>query len=279
MEQSNTTTPNEMNPVVPETDFSLPNIISLYKNALAFVKARLDLLAIISIPLLIISVTTVGPEVEGFEVPDSYLATYLVENGLGGLALLGGLVTLVAVVVHLINMAVMLHAVHQPAAARVPYGESFKWAKSNFWSYIWIAFLAGLITTVGYILLIIPGIIASGFLAFSLFVFFNENKRGTDALKRSYQLVKRRWFKVVLKYVGVLILILITAAAAGIIASIIGGIIGGTESVTNIITELLGQFIAVGVSLMGMHVGKDLYLALAASRPEAAPAATPEMPS
>jgi len=64
-------------------------------------------------------------------------------------------------------------------------------------SYFIVALLAGLITVIGFILLIIPGIIFAVWYAFAVYinVLEDKNNKGWQALKSSKELVAGRWGK------------------------------------------------------------------------------------
>lgn len=68
--------------------------------------------------------------------------------------------------------------------------------KNYFWSFLWVNILLGLILLVGFIALIIPGIILTVYLAFSVWVLIFEDKKGLEAIKRSLNLVKGYWWGV-----------------------------------------------------------------------------------
>lgn len=77
------------------------------------------------------------------------------------------------------------------------YENSFK----KIVSYLWVGILTGIITLIGFILLIIPGIILAIWYAFSLYDNVLENKKGMAALKSSKELVKGRWGKTFLRLI------------------------------------------------------------------------------
>ncbi|MBD3311075.1 MAG: hypothetical protein GF349_01080 [Candidatus Magasanikbacteria bacterium] len=59
-----------------------------------------------------------------------------------------------------------------------------------------VSILTGLAVLGGLILLIIPGIIFAVWFAFSYYIVILDNKKGTEALKASKQMVQGRWFGV-----------------------------------------------------------------------------------
>lgn len=72
--------------------------------------------------------------------------------------------------------------------------EPLKKAWGFFWSYLWLAILVGIVTIIGYILLIIPGIILTVFYTFAMYVLICENIHGWAAAKKSMDLVKNYWW-------------------------------------------------------------------------------------
>lgn len=61
---------------------------------------------------------------------------------------------------------------------------------SKFASLFWVGFLYVVIVFIGYLFLIIPGIILAIYYSFSIFVVITEDKHGFDALKRSGEIVR-----------------------------------------------------------------------------------------
>lgn len=82
-------------------------------------------------------------------------------------------------------------------------GELMSQGKRLLVPYFLLSLFAGLLVVGGWVLLILPGIILSLLFVFVSFVFVLEGKRGTEALKRSYQMVKENFWTV---FVRVLII-------------------------------------------------------------------------
>jgi type II secretory pathway pseudopilin PulG len=62
--------------------------------------------------------------------------------------------------------------------------------------FVWISILVGFITTGGFLLLIIPGVILRVWLSLAIFVLISEDLKGMNALFRSKQWVEGYWWKV-----------------------------------------------------------------------------------
>ena len=99
--------------------------------------------------------------------------------------------------------------------------ESLAFAARRFRSIIWIVLLGGLLTIVGAIFCIIPGIYLGVAFAVALPVLMSEGQRGSKALGRSRELIRGRWWKTAL-----------TLLVAGLLASILSGLVTGVVTAT-----------------------------------------------
>ena len=89
--------------------------------------------------------------------------------------------------------------------------SAFRQAWPKLASFAWVSVLTGLCILGGMLLLVVPGIIFSVWLAFSAYVFIDEGLKGRQALKRSKQLVKGRAGKILwrLLFLGLFYLLVI----------------------------------------------------------------------
>ena len=67
------------------------------------------------------------------------------------------------------------------------------WSKVG--SFAWVAFLMGILTFLGFVIFIIPGIVIYVWLSLSLYVLVFEDIKGKNALRRSRILVKGYWWE------------------------------------------------------------------------------------
>ena len=127
--------------------------------------------------------------------------------------LVGAIITIV--------ISAVLQAAMMRAAALATIGDpvdveaSYRWGFKRFGSVILVAILVGLSILVGFLVFIVGAIIAWVFLSVSIPALVIENRRGTEALKRSWQLVSGNFWHA-----------LLVILVAGIIAAIVSGIIG-----------------------------------------------------
>jgi hypothetical protein len=108
-----------------------------------------------------------------------------------GMQLLGMLILLVCVLPPTIRLnLVVLKLAKGEGAEATPWNKTFALLLPT----IIVSLLQGLLTLGGFILLIIPGIWLSVALGFATYALWDEGTKGLGALKRSYQLVKGRWW-------------------------------------------------------------------------------------
>jgi hypothetical protein len=133
----------------------------------------------------------------------------------------------------------------------------------QFLSYIWISILVGVITLVGALLLIIPGIIFAIWYSLASYALLIEGKKGVHALNRSKELVKGHFWKVLGAFVlTTLFYALITLILFFGLSLLVGIITGAPNAVliyperwwVSLIQDLLMVlflpfFLAVGVLL------------------------------
>lgn len=96
--------------------------------------------------------------------------------------------------------------------------EAYKRAWPKILSYLWISILVGLITSAGFILLIVPGIIFMVWFGFASFILVVEGIKGRSALLKSKEYVKGRWWPVFGRILFISIIVGITGSLVGSIA-------------------------------------------------------------
>src|SRR5437867_9432984 len=134
------------------------------------------------------------------------------------------LALLIAAAIGVIIWAILQAAILRGAAQAtigdpVDVEASYRWGLSRFGSVLLVALLVGIVVGVGFILLIIPGLIFLVFLSVSEPALIVENRRGTEALKRSWNLVRGHFWHA-------LVVILIAAILTGIVQGILAAIGG-----------------------------------------------------
>ena len=181
-----------------------------------------------------------------------------------GFFIAGALITaVISVIIWAVLQAAILRAAAQATIGDpVDPQESYRFGFKRLGSVILVSLLVGLAVAGGFILLVIPGLIFLVFFSVTVPVLIVENRRGTDAMSRSWNLVKGHFWHAV----GVIVV-------AGLITGIVGGIIGsigGNAWVVRWIFSSIGSIITAPFTAL---VSVLLYLDLR-SRSEALTADT-----
>jgi hypothetical protein len=107
-------------------------------------------------------------------------------------------------------------------------GESFSYAAARLGSLVWLAILTGLLVVIGLILLVIPGIYLIGAFSVAIPVLMMEGRTGLDALGRSRELVRGRWWPTIAR-------IVVAALLVGILEFVFGLIdLGSAFGISNV---------------------------------------------
>jgi hypothetical protein len=173
------------------------------------------------------------------------------------IALLAALVVVaIGIIIWAVSEAAILRGAAQATIGDpVDIEASYRWGLRRFGSVLLLALLVGLAVAVGFILLIIPGIIFLVFLSVTIPALVVENLRGTDAMKRSWNLVSGNFWHA-------LAVILVAAIITGIVGGLIGAI-GGSNWFLRWIFQAIAQIITVPFTALVTVV---LYLDLRARR-------------
>lgn len=143
------------------------------------------------------------------------LATTLLANAGPATALLGLILLIIGMVVSLFSYVGLMVAMEQESM--IDWRAALSAARGKVLSVVWAAILVAIVTMIGYILLVLPGIYFSVLFMLYPFAVVLEGKRGWSAAERSKELVKGRWWHVFGRlFVAGLILGLIYMIALGI---------------------------------------------------------------
>lgn len=133
----------------------------------------------------------------------------------------------------------------------VDVNASYRYAFSRLGGLIGLALLIAIVVGVGFLLLIIPGIIFAVFLAMAVPAFIIERKGVTESMSRSWQLVSNHWWHT-------LVVIFVASLLAGIVNGILTAL-GGDNFVLYWIFSTIGLLItAPFVALVAIVLYVDL---------------------
>jgi len=114
----------------------------------------------------------------------------------------------------------------------------------------------GIVTMIGFALLIIPGIIFSVWFAFSYYVLLFEGKTGIDAMKASKAYVKGRWWAVFGRFAFIVLVSIIFSVVFGGVSSMVGETAG---TIASSFLSMVLNFILVPVTIAySFLIYKDL---------------------
>lgn len=173
-------------------------------------------------------------------------------RGLGVFLLVGAIGALIAILISAVLQAAILRAAAQATIGDpVDVEASYRYGWKRLWSVILVSILVGLVVAVGFILLVIPGIIFLVFLSVSIPVLIVEGRRGTQAMGRSWNLVKGNFWHA-------FAVVVVAALIVGIISSIIGAIGGDNWAVRWIFTAIAQILTVPFASLVSVLLYLDL---------------------
>ena len=214
------------------------------------------IVALVVFPLSFISALSSGVVFAGTKHTDTIFGTQVVVVDRSfGLFLAGALVAgLISVIITAMLQAAILRAAAQATIGDpVDAEESYRFGFKRLGSVILVSVLVGLAVVGGFILLIIPGIIFLVLFSVSIPVLIVENRRGREAMSRSWNLAKGHFWHAF----GVII---VAGLIVGFISGIIGAI-GGSAWIVRWIFTAIGQTITAPFTAL---VSVLLYLDLRA---------------
>ncbi len=130
--------------------------------------------------------------------------------------------------------------------------EAYRRGWDKILSYWWVTILAVCIILGGLFLLIIPGIIFAVWFSFALFVLVSEDTKGMNALLKSREYVRGKWWGVFWRLLSITIL--------GILVSVIPTLIVdafGNPGVTEVVRSVIGLFVGPFVMTYSFFVYKN----------------------
>ena len=169
--------------------------------------------------------------------------------------------SLLAALVGLLLYQVLTGAITRNIAAEVAgqnldLEQSYRFGFARLGPILVVSILVGLATLVGLIVFIIPGIYIGVRLAVSVQALVVEDKRGTEAMRRSWELVGGHWWHAAL-----------TLLVAGLITGVVNAVITAPFSAGAWLLQGIAAAVATTVTLpYGALVGVLLYLDLRARK-------------
>jgi hypothetical protein len=183
-------------------------------------------------------------------VPLTFVSAVIVQAGTTIVGLLVG--AAIGIIIWAVLQAAILRGAAQATIGDpVDIEASYRWGLARFGSVLLVALLVGIVVAVGFLLLIIPGFIFLVFLSVSEPALIVENRRGTEAMSRSWNLVRGQFWHA-------LVVILIAAIITGVIGGILSAIGGDNWFVAWIFTAIAQIITAPFTALVTVLLYLDL---------------------
>jgi hypothetical protein len=217
-------------------------------------KSLIQIVAIAVIPLTIIQYG-LGDAVSSSRTTDA--AGHVTSTG-GGVAAASVLVSLLALLIQVVLIGAIAWAVATSLVGREPdVGESYRFGYRRFWTILLVGVLYVLVVFVGFIALIVPGIILAVRFSVAVPAVVVERRRGTDALSRSWNLTRGRSWSVfgafiVAAFLGAIVNALFTTIGSGAGWFVAGLLAGIGSSITTPFTGLV-----LGLVYFDLRVRKE----------------------
>ena len=121
-------------------------------------------------------------------------------------------------------------------------GSIYRFALSRTHSILWVSFLYALVTLIGFLLFIVPGFLFFARFAFGPMIVVLEGTKGTRALRRSWRLAKKHFWKII----G-------TLFVAGLLTTVVGSVLQLPLTAAGVALGSAGWILAgVGAALAGI---------------------------
>lgn len=128
------------------------------------------------------------------------------------------LLSLVTAAVSIFTTIALIRAISEPETTT--FKSAYEFAKKDALQYFVLSIMVGVVVIVGFVLLIIPGLIALTWFGFAYCTLLFEGKRGFEAMKASKAMVDGRFMPVFGRYVAIFAVTILVAIVASMFGSI-----------------------------------------------------------
>ncbi|MEY3784003.1 MAG: hypothetical protein RLZZ230_325 [Candidatus Parcubacteria bacterium] len=232
-------------PVIPP---DVPSAVEIVSEAIRFAFRRLDLIAaLFAGPLVLVA------------------ASYFISQTGGGLSKIL-IITLASIVWNVLAYCATLYIITMSPERQVSFGAGLAWASENVGSFFWVSFLATMVVYGGMILFFIPSLIVAVLVGFAPYVYVKEGLKGMNAVLRSRELVRGRWWTVFKLGLIMFLLFFGLAIGIGIISSSLSFVVADSKAL-DLMLSLITQTVVSVFMIVGMFFGMKIYQWLLATKP------------
>lgn len=133
------------------------------------------------------------------------------------------LFTFASVIVSIFTTVALIKAISEPETTT--FKNSYQFAKEGALQYIILSVMVGIVTCIGFVLFIVPGLIAMTWFGFAYFMLLFEHKQGTEAMKASKKLVDGRFMPIFGRYVALFLAMILAVVVVTLVSSVFGVLI------------------------------------------------------
>jgi hypothetical protein len=130
-------------------------------------------------------------------------------------------------------------------------GESYRYGFARFWSIVLVGVLSALAIAAGFLLLVVPGFIVLTFLSCGIQALVIEDKRGREALRRSWNLVRGFGWHVFAT-------LIVAALLTGLVNSVLTAPFGDNYAAQSIVSSIASVITMPYMALVGVFIYLDL---------------------
>lgn len=200
---------------------SLPKATAMLGEAWSLYKPRMGtFLGITIMPGVVLAGLFIVLASGGLVLGPVLFSPKLTALGVGLLILFAILFVVVVLISQMWGQTALLSAI-KDSRETIGIKDAYRRSWSKILSYWWVSLLASFVTVGGFLLFLIPGIIFAVWFSLALFVFISEDVQGMNALLKSREYVKGRWWSIFWRFLFIGLLFLIVSMIPLLIFSVL----------------------------------------------------------
>ncbi len=177
---------------------SLPGVIDLLKQSIAYYKKNYQQLIYIGLALVIVSLV-------GIVIKNVFTSEQALNFPLFASSFILGIISIILQITSRIAFVKSFKENESGNIMSAP--DLYKSSLHIFWSFIWVAILGGLVTLGAGVFFLIPAIIVGGYVILATNALIVDDERGLNALSTSFYYIKGNWWKVFWRGLGLSLIV------------------------------------------------------------------------
>lgn len=161
----------------------------------------------------------------------------------------GGAVSIIMLILFFVLCLRLEIAMYEAIIENHTVSSAFQASQGKILRFFGTSLLSGLIVGLGFVLLVIPGVVFSVWYAFAQLIVLRENLSGMDALRQSKGYVKGRWMAVAARLAAVVLLVWVVVGVLNLVLRAFFDK-SAAKTVSDVVSFLLVPFIQVYIYLL-----------------------------